>query len=275
MKLAIVGKGFVGGAVDFGFDKDVTKFIVDPKLGTSIDELVSFEPDVTFVCVPTPMGQNGAIDSSIVESSIEYLKANVTGLIVLKSTVVPDVVKKLISGPNGYRVIYNPEFLTEKAANEDFVNPQLHVFGGLEKQTQQLEDIYKNHSRCKPCPVFHMKAVEASFVKYGINSFLATKVLWFNQFYDSVEGFGANYNVVVNALTSDPRVGGSHTIVPGFDGRRGYGGACFTKDVGALLNFDPSLTVLREVQTVNNAYRSVYELDDREKEQNVVYLKGE
>lgn len=271
MKLAIVGHGFVGKAVDYGFDKNVTKKIIDPKYGSKIEDLITFEPDVTFVCVPTPMGENGAIDATIVEYTIDFLKKNVTGIIVLKSTVVPDIIKRLTSTPEGYRVVYNPEFLTEKAANEDFVNPSIHVFGGNTQMTKQLEEYYAKHSSCKPCPVFHMEAFEASFVKYGINSYLATKVLWFNQFYDIIEKNGGNYNTIINAMTADNRVGKSHTAVPGYDGKRGFGGACFPKDTAALVNFDPSFTVLKEVIVVNNSLRSKYDKDSRELEQNIKY----
>jgi UDPglucose 6-dehydrogenase len=120
-----------------------------------------------------------------------------------------------------------------------------------------------------------MTAEEASFVKYGINSFLASKVLWMNQFYDIVEKHGSNYNAIINAVSGDPRIGTSHTSVPGFDGKRGFGGACFPKDTAAFLNFAEDFSVLREVINANNDYRSGYDLDDREKMQNITYVKGE
>ena len=273
MKIAIIGHGFVGKAVDYGFNNpDLEKFIVDPRGGMNIDELQGKDIMASFVCVPTPMGDDGKINSTIVETTVNFLKANVNGIIVIKSTVTPDIIEKLTSGPLGHRVVYNPEFLTEKAANEDFVNPSLHVFGGDRDMTDSVQYLYEKYSSCKPCPVYHMTAIEASFVKYGINSYLASKVLWFNQFYDVVEKNGGNYNTVINAMTTDSRVGKSHTAVPGYDGKRGFGGACFPKDTSAFLAFDKSFTVLREVIAVNNAMRIGYEKDDREKEQNVTYI---
>jgi UDPglucose 6-dehydrogenase len=269
LRLAIVGYGFVGKAVDFGFNRNVIKKLIDPKLGTDISELVDFDPDVTFVAVPTPMGTDGSINVSIVESVIDYLGTKVGGLIVLKSTVTPDNVA--LYAKNYHNFVYNPEFLTEKAANEDFVNPPMQIYGGNKVKCEMLHSFYKAHSSCKEAPVHIMSAVEASLVKYGINSFLASKVLWFNQYYDTISKCNGNYSIILDAMLTDPRIGKSHTAVPGFDGKRGFGGACFPKDTAALLNFDPSLTVLREVIAVNNAYRSVYEKDDREKEQNINY----
>lgn len=283
LRLGIVGHGFVGKAVEFGFSNpNVEKFIVDPKYDgvavatdgyySDIEKLKTLDPHLTFVCVPTPMGKDGKIDSSIVEKVVKELKEYTTGLIVIKSTVTPDIIIKLATeGYGSSRIIYNPEFLTEKAANEDFVNPELHVFGGVPGNTKRLHDFYIKYSNCKPCPVHYMSAVDASFVKYGINSYLASKVLWFNQFYDVIENFNGNYSVVLNAMLSDSRIGQSHTSVPGFDGKRGFGGACFPKDTNAFYNFDKSFTVLREVIAVNNALRSSYEKDARELEQNVSY----
>lgn len=270
MKVAIVGHGFVGKAVDYGFHS-CEKMIIDPIYGNKIEDLRQFKPDITFVAVPTPMGEDGSIDSSIVEDAVLYLKQKIAGVIVVKSTVTPEIVEKLQRGFAGDRVVYNPEFLTEKNANEDFVNPSMHIFGGKKTKTLELEEIYKEYSLCKPCPVFHMTGPDASFVKYGINCFLASKVLWFNQFYDVVSNFSGNFGTIINAIGSDSRISDSHTRVPGFDGKRGYGGACFPKDTAAFAKFAESFSVLEKVIEENNNYRKDYDKDERELAQNVKY----
>ena len=263
LKLLIVGHGFVGKAVDYGFSHpQVTKTIVDPKYGTSIDSNSILDFDLVFVCVPTPMGTDGNIDTSIINSVIEQVKD--AKLVVVKSTVTPDIVKEW---PDN--VVYNPEFLTEKSANEQFVNPPFHIMGG--KYTYDLEEFYEKYSLCNPCPVLHMTLEEASFVKYTINSFLAMKVTFFNQLYDAVKDTDANYATIIKAVGMDPRIGHSHTKVPGFDGKQGFGGACFPKDTNALINYSKRFTLLEECVKINNRYRSQYELDEREKEQNIVY----
>lgn len=272
LKMAIIGHGFVGAAVDYGFpDNSCNKTIIDPKYGTKVSDLSESDIEVSFVCVPTPMGKDASIDASILITAVADLLAYTTGMIVIKSTVIPSIVGELAKDP---RVIYNPEFLTEKAANEDFVNPIMHVFGGHSTQTENLEKIYNRYSACKPCPVYHMTAEEASFVKYGMNSFLASKVLWFNQFYDIVEQYGGNYSTIIKAIGTDNRIGSSHTMVPGHDGRKGYGSACFAKDVPAFVKFAQSIgkdfTVLKEVAIVNQDIRNSYgEPLPREKEQHV------
>lgn len=263
MKILIVGHGFVGQAVDYGFSHpQVQKTIVDPKYDRTIDDINPMDYNLIFICVPTPMGDSGNIDASIVNDVIT--KVGKCPLIVVKSTVTPDIVKHW---PDN--VVYNPEFLTERSAKDDFVNPPFHIMGGV--YTYDLEEYYHKYSICTPCPVYHMSAMEASYVKYAINTFLSTKVTFFNQLFDSVTKAGGNFNIVANAVGADPRVGYSHTRVPGFDGKQGFGGACFPKDCSAFVNYDNMLTLLDKVININNDYRSQYELDEREKAQNVYY----
>jgi UDPglucose 6-dehydrogenase len=276
MKIAIVGAaGFVGRAVDYGFPNNIyQKLLVDPVYNTPISAIADYKPDYVFVCVPTPMGSNGRIDASIIKTVIAEVRTLTNAIIIIKSTITPDVVKYLFDKYEG--LVYNPEFLTEKSANEDFVNPFMHVFGGDPAVTTSVEWLYKLYSLCKPCPVYHMSAIDASFVKYGVNSFLASKVLWFNQFHDLVTDYGGSYNTVVNAVTSDSRVGRSHTTVPGFDGRRGFSGSCFPKDSMALVKFareqNTPFTVLEEVVRRNQDYRNNQgDLLPREIEQKVKF----
>ena len=73
LKLGIVGHGFVGKATDWGFNRRVSKFIVDPLLNTNIEDLKEFEPEIVFICVPTPMSDDGSQDSSIIENVIKEL----------------------------------------------------------------------------------------------------------------------------------------------------------------------------------------------------------
>jgi len=269
--IAIIGHGYVGKAVEYGFDNTLNKLqLIDPNLyGNSLDDIQ--DTFVSFICVPTPYGKNGHIDSSIVTDVTNKLIKNTTGLIVIKSTVIPSVIKELCCKSN--RIIYNPEFLTERTALKDFINPSMHIFGGLKKETSILYKFFNSNSNCKPVKEVHfMGAVEAAFVKYGINSYLATKVIWFNQYKDLIENFGADFDIINKAIGSYPRIGYSHTQVPGHDGKRGFGGACFPKDTSAIVKFDLNfLSLLNLVITENNKYRSVYELEDREKEQNVTY----
>jgi len=256
--IGIIGYGFVGRAVAHGF-QGCNLIIADPLLGTSTADMVQTKEkfDAIFICVPTPMGSDGVIDASIVEKVLFELRYLET-LLVLKSTVVPDIVEKLAVRYTNF--IYNPEFLTERNALRDFEWPIMHVFGGELEQTRKLELLYIHASICNnDAPRFHMSAVEASFVKYTMNSFLTAKVLFFNQIEALCSKYGADYNTVREAVTTDPRIAPGHTMVPGNDGRYGAGGSCFLKDTAAFSHFsDCKLTILDEVIRVNKIIRGGY-----------------
>lgn len=280
LRMGIVGYGFVGKAVDYGFpDANCEKFIIDLTPGENIwgsntAELSECNVDITFVCVPTPMGKDASIDASILIEVVKDALKWTDGLVVIKSTVVPSIIRRFALSND--RVIYNPEFLTEKAANEDFVNPIMHVFGGHTEITKKLQHFYEQYSSCAPCPIYHMSSEEASFVKYGMNSFLATKVLFFNQFFDIVESQGSNYSTIIRAIGTDSRIGISHTMVPGHDGRKGFGGSCFAKDTAAFARYaiseEKAFTVLNEAIKQNQKYRTAYgEPLEREKAQNIKF----
>lgn len=91
--VGVVGAGFVGRAVAHGFKKQ-NVLLIDPILGSSTSDLLDKKPDVVFICVPTPMGEDGVINASIVEKVLFELK-DLKTLLVLKSTVVPDIVERL------------------------------------------------------------------------------------------------------------------------------------------------------------------------------------
>ena len=110
LKLGIIGHGFVGKATDWGFDRNIEKFIVDPLLETTISDLKNFSPEIVFICVPTPMSNDGSQDSSIIESVVNELSDKCPQTIkVVKSTVVPSILKKL--NKIEPKLVYNPEFL--------------------------------------------------------------------------------------------------------------------------------------------------------------------
>ena len=145
IKLGIIGHGFVGQATDHGFSKVRDKFIVDPRYGTTIEELKKFKPDFIFICVPTPMKKDGSQDPSIVKNVFKELENNFNGIPkILKSTILPDLLNKLTNDQDS--IVYNPEFLREKHANEDFINSPFVILGG-EKST--CKERCKHHNTSK------------------------------------------------------------------------------------------------------------------------------
>tara|TARA_B100000963_G_scaffold360119_1_gene389815 strand:- start:1049 stop:1912 length:864 start_codon:yes stop_codon:yes gene_type:complete len=277
LKLGIVGHGFVGKATDWGFSKRVSKFIVDPLLNNVIKDLEGFEPEIVFICVPTPMNDDGSQDSSIIEKVIKELILYCPNAIkVVKSTVTPSLLDQLHKLDS--KLVYNPEFLREKHANLDFVNSNMIIFGGNKNISMQVSNAYLHHSRCKTKEHIFTDLKTASLIKYAINTFLASKVIFFNELHAIYEKLDVkdSWESVVGIISRDVRIGDSHMNVPGHDGKKGFGGACFPKDSLALIKFADSLGVdlnsLISTVKINNKIRSEYEdLDARESQQNISF----
>ena len=277
LRLGIVGYGFVGKATEQGFHRKVEKFIVDPKQNTTIEDLKKFAPEIVFICVPTPMGESGVQDSSIIEEVVNQLqKFCPSSIKVVKSTVLPSILEKLSQVDQ--KLVYNPEFLREKHAYQDFINAEMIIFGGDRNVCSKVSNAYLKHSRCKTKEHFFTELKTASLIKYSINSFLASKVIFFNELFSLCKqsNISDDWETITNIISQDKRIGDSHMDVPGHDGRKGFGGACFPKDCLALAKYAEEIGVdlatLKTVINVNNKIRSQYEnLDKREAEQNVTF----
>ena len=239
MKLGIIGHGFVGSAVDQGFTRDCAKFIVDPKKNrNTIAQLITFQPFATFVCVPTPRQDSGEANTDVLLDVCQQLNEYKGHLVIIKSTVPGYMLEQIKTQSSDLRIVYNPEFLTEKNYLQDFISPPMQIFGGNKLDTEAVHRLYREHSRCKKSPVYHTDLKTASLVKYAINSFLATKVTFFNELYDVYQSQGGkNYEELIRMISTDKRIGKTHLCVPGHNGERGYGGSCFPKDTAALAHY--------------------------------------
>ena len=262
-KLGIIGKGFVGGAVSGGFDNpSVTQIIVDPiHSDTTLEQLVELCPTVTFLCVPTPVGEDGSCDVSIARSVLQQLnQLQYKGVVVIKSTIVPDYLHEFKKAFE-LKMVYNPEFLTEANAAHDFANPKMQVLGGKWKDCEVVEKAYLRHSSVRIVPTFKTDLTTASLLKYTINSYLATKVMFMNDIFKLHQAgtSAVSWEQFTDMLQRDPRIGDSHMKVPGPDGQFGFGGHCFPKDTEALLKYakdkNIKLNMLKKAVEINNKIR--------------------
>jgi len=242
MSFAIIGNGFVGQATKILKTPNIKMLIydIDPKkcdpVGTTIANLASC--DIIFVSVPTPMEKDGRNHLGIVKSVVEKLKQHINPTkthIVIRSTVLPGTSDEL-------DCYFMPEFLTEKNWDFDFRNCQNWIFGLKPGDNQDFQEKITNiingayqAGNLKYNNINFVKNGEAEMIKYFRNTFLALKVSFCNELYDLCLAKNIEYDVVQKIATLDPRIGPSHSQVPGHDGHRGFGGTCFPKDTMALL----------------------------------------
>tara|TARA_B100000902_G_C27280743_1_gene901621 strand:- start:535 stop:1401 length:867 start_codon:yes stop_codon:yes gene_type:complete len=254
MKLGIIGNGFVGNAIAHAFIPCMEVKIYDKnpdKSYNTLDDVVN-NSDVVFVSVPTPMRQDGTIDLSIVESvfdAVEVCKKQESKTVfVLKSTVVPGTTRELKKKHPTLQIVFNPEFLTERHARFDFLN-QSRIILGFETD---LDEGRRNLSVEKVKALYNQRFSGNNFIttnyetaemiKYFNNLFFAVKVSFMNEMKLVAEETKLiNWDKAVRGFVSDGRVGDSHLQVPGPDGKCGFGGSCFPKDINAFMTYADSI----------------------------------
>ena len=198
------------------------------------------DSDVIFVSVPTPSNTDGSINLDIVYDVFNNIeKCREEGsepVLLLRSTVTPGTTRKLQIGFHNLRIVFNPEFLTERSAKLDFINQSRFVLGGNVVDTTIVAELYKWRFG-QHIPVIKTDYETAELIKYMNNTFFATKVSFMNEMKLVSDEVGANWEHCVEGFSLDGRVGHSHLNVPGPDGKMGYGGSCFPKDIQAMINF--------------------------------------
>lgn len=228
-------------------------------------EQIAREADVVFICVPTPMKKSGEIDlSAVIDSVFAVLDVDTPGrevqpVIVIRSTSVSGTTRMLAEQYDLVPFAFNPEFLTERNAVEDFRNSDRIIVGTEnERAWELLKQMYAEAGFT--CPIYRTTLEVAEMVKYMGNALLATKAAFANEMYQICRAVGLEYDAVKKFVALDPRIGPSHLSVPGPDGDLGWGGKCFPKDVNALIALSQqhgyNATLLREAWRSNLQWRT-------------------
>jgi UDPglucose 6-dehydrogenase len=251
-KIGIIGVGVLGGtSKSYYEDNGYDVFCYDKFKNIGSIEDVN-KADIVFVCVPTPRGKNNECNISIVDEAIGY----VTGskVMIIRSTVPPFTTDELQKKYPRHRLLFNPEFLTERRAFEDFRSPKLQIIG----YTSCSETVAQAVLEILPLAHFNrvMPAAAAEMFKYVRNCYLATKNSFFNQIYDLCQTTGVDYNCIKECAEADPWIGPEHLNI-WQDNKRGYNGKCLPKDSEAFLKWvkdnSVELSLLAESTKYNSA----------------------
>ncbi len=248
-KVGVIGNGFVGEAISFAFSSISNIYIYDIDPSKCLNDIESVHNcDFVFVCVPTPMYEDGSQDLSYVESA--FKKATDGPVYILKSTVLPGTTERLTKKYPNIKIIFSPEFLTERTAKLDMLTQSRIILGGELSLTEKAKTLFNQRFKIKN--IIQTDSKTAELTKYMNNTFFATKVSIMNEFKMLCDKIGANWEDALRGFVSDGRIGDSHLNVPGHDGKLGYGGTCFPKDVNALLSFSKKYDI--ELNTIKGGW---------------------
>ena len=271
--IGIVGQGFVGGALNAGMQHAFTvetydKFIEDRSTCNSLLQLVE-KSDVIFVCLPTPMRKNGSCDLRIIDETIAeidricYKNEYLGKVAIIKSTIPPGTTSAYNDNVKFIQVVFNPEFLTEANAIDDFKNQTRIIVGGPRPASSVVKNVFRK--AFPKTTIIKTGSNTAEMVKYFTNCFLSTKVSFANEIKQVCDNLDIDFDKVVEYGLYDERIGKSHWSVPGPDGSMGFGGHCFPKDLNALIHLareiDVDPTVMSAVWEKNLEVRGSDERD--------------
>ena len=245
INIGIIGFGFVGSSVAYGFSRQtgfdgavLRIFDKDPARCThTLDEVLE-NSDYIFLSVPTPSNVDGSINLTILDEVIEEINDKGTkegSVVLIRSTVVPGTTRSFANKYTNLTFVFNPEFLTERSAKFDFINQARFILGGEPKHTEKVAKLFRIRFGYST-PTIETNFETAEFIKYMNNCYFATKVSFMNEMKLIADESNVDWGTAVDGFVRDGRVGHSHLSVPGPDGKNGFGGSCFPKDIQAMIS---------------------------------------
>jgi UDPglucose 6-dehydrogenase len=256
MKIGICGYGFVGEAIGTFFtEKSYSVTIYDKYKSINCFEVL-LDTEIVFICLPTNYDKSiESYNMTEMNNTLEMLdRYSYSGIIVIKSTVLPNYCKNMNNMYPSLSIVANPEFLSAKTAKEDFRN-QKHVVLGYTRYSsgsiEKLEGMYRGVLGDVVITV--VDANEAALIKLGCNSFYATKIQYFTELYMLCNKLGISYENVRSGMLENGWINKNHTEVPGSDGKISFGGMCFPKDIKALSSY------MEDMDIKNNVLKGVIE----------------
>ena len=262
MNITIAGYGFVGKAMEAYLNETrATVRIVDPKLSkTNVNGTL---PHGVVICVDTPedtedLNQYKACDISNVIDVINITPKDIP--ILIKSTISIEGWETINQMFPLHRISFSPEFLRAETAIEDILATEVIYLGGGDvyfwEKVLARKVVDASSFRRKQVIIKVALPRDLILAKYFRNSFLATKVAFFNQVYDLCEAVGSDYDAFASLITDDNRIGDSHTRVTS---ERGFGGHCFPKDTSAIIrtanNYGVCLNIISQATHYNKQIR--------------------
>lgn len=244
----VIGHGMVGKSTAHAFG--IERYI-DHK-GSNISYKEAADMRYIFLCLPTPT-INGQCQTDSIKEAISAIlnHQNRQNVFIIRSTVVPGTTRALQSHFGITSIVHNPEFLSEDTWKEDAEHPDMAVIGG--EQAEYIEDVeavYKG--RYKGLNIIKTDSLTSEMIKYAINGYYATKVVYANQVFDQAQRIGANYETIKKAMYSRKWIGKNHLTVWHKD-KRGAGGKCLEKDLEAFAEYS-QLPLLLEANKLNKMY---------------------
>lgn len=268
--IGIIGMGFVGSAISKSLKThNETVAVYDKYKNGGIGKIEDIlKTKIVFLCLPTEYSYETKDynKEAIIEVCDKLQEYNYKGLVVLKSTVEPETTDNLCKQYSDLEFSHNPEFLTARTSFEDFHNQKHIVLGrGYNCSDSKYGDLKQLYKTFYPqAKISECSSIESETMKLLTNSFYASKIMLFNEYYQLCKNNGVDYEIVKNLMLNNEWINPMHTNVPGQDGMLGYGGACLPKDSQVLCEY------MNRCNSENSIISSIIDANKRIRKYNII-----
>ena len=279
-----------GGHEVIGVDKNATKVELiaggrSPIIETGVDDIIREaasdgrlkattstaeairSSEISLVCVGTPSEHNGSLKLDFVRKVCEEIGTALRDLdryhvIVIRSTILPGTMRSVViptleqysrkQANVDFGVCFNPEFLREGTAVNDYYHPPKTVVGESDARAgDKLLKLYEGLT----APVFRTTLEVAEMVKYVDNTWHALKVGFANEIGSIAKALSIDSFEVMDIFCRDTKLNLSpYYLRPGY----AFGGSCLPKDVRALTyrarSLDVETPILGSILRSNEAH---------------------
>lgn len=230
MKIGFIGQGWVGKNYANDFEQrgfDIVRYSLDPEYKNNKEKIK--DCDIVLIAVPTPTTKDG-FDVSILEDALTL----VSGIAVIKSTIIPGTTTYLQQKFPTIKIVHSPEFLVEATAAYDAAHPDRNIIG-VPVMNDEYRQISQKVLSVLPTAPFTLVCTssEAEVIKYSHNVHGYMQVVFSNILYEMASKFGCDWEQIKKSIEADPMM--SHQYLnPIHKSGRGAGGSCFIKDFAAF-----------------------------------------
>ena len=244
-------------------DSLITSYFKNKKLKLTTSDCIDNEIAMSdFILIATPTdfnAQKNIFNTSSIDvilKKLNFLKSS--ACIVIKSTLPIGYTKKINHLYKKLKIYFSPEFLREGRALYDNLYPSRIIIGGKDKDAKKFVNLLKKSCLKKNIKTLFMDSSEAESVKLFANSYLATRISFFNELDSFSMTNEMDSKQIIDGICSDPRIGDGYNN-PSF----GFGGYCLPKDSKQLLaNFDSIPNSIIKALNRSNQLRKKHIVDD-------------
>jgi len=228
--VVIGGTGMVGHATMFALGTQ--DYYAKNTANIELKKITDYK--YIYICLPTPT-IDGKQDLSTIKHYLNLIKDKYqNNVVIIRSTVLPGSCEQW-EDHYKIKIVHVPEFLTESTWMDDTKWPDIVVVGANNSDLRdEVAEIFK--TRYKGADFYLTDTITSEMIKYAINCFYATKVIYANSLFDFSNNVGANYETIKQAMYARKFMSKNHFDI-WHKGGRGGGGKCLNKDIEAFANY--------------------------------------